>query len=45
MGFEAFLKPPGVSGPRPCARTHLKKALCHTGPSDGTFIKYRLISR
>ena len=35
MGSEAFLEPPGASGLRLCARTHLKKALCHTRPVGG----------
>ena len=34
-GPEVFLKPSGVSGLQPCARTHLKKALCYTHPVDG----------
>ena len=32
---------PGTSGLRPWARTHHKKALCHTCPVDGTEDKYR----
>ena len=39
---EAFLEPPDASGSQPCARIHLKKTLCHTRPSGGTFIKYCL---
>ena len=31
-GLGVFLKMPGACGLRPCARTHLKKALCHTCP-------------
>ena len=41
---EAFLEPPGASGLRSCAQTHIKKALCHTCPIDGTVNKYRAIS-
>ena len=32
------------SEPRLCARTHRKKPLCHTRPSNGTFVKYCFIS-
>ena len=39
---EVFLELPGVSGLRPCARTHIKKALCHTLPVGGTNDKYLL---
>ena len=41
---EAFLKLPDASGPRPCYRNHLKKAMCHTRPSGTTFVKYRWTS-
>ena len=40
-GPEAFLGMPSVSGTRPCIRTHLKKALCHTRLVYGTEDKYR----
>ena len=43
-GPETFLKPSDACGLRPCARTHLKKALCHTCPVGGTVNKYCLIS-
>ena len=36
-GSEAFLEPPSMSGLRRCARTHLKKALCHIHPAGGTY--------
>ena len=35
--LKAFLEPPGVSRLRPCARTHLKKALCQIRPVGGTY--------
>ena len=37
---KAFLKPPGVSGQRLCARTNLKKPLCHIRPINWMFDKY-----
>ena len=43
-GPAAFLVPQDASGPLSYTRTHLKKALCHTRPSCGTFHKYSLIS-
>ena len=36
---------PGASGLRPCTRTHLKKALCHTRPVGGTVDKYRYLTQ
>ena len=42
-GLEAFLKMPGACGLRPCARTHLKKALCHIHPVGGTEDNYRTL--
>ena len=44
LGPEAFLEPLRASRLRPCARTHLKKVMCHTRPVSGTFDKYRAIS-
>ena len=41
-GPGEFLEPPGASGLRPCAQTHLKKALCHTRPLSGEVDKYQL---
>ena len=38
---EAFLGMLGVSGPRPCAWTHQKIALCYTRLVGGTEDKYR----
>ena len=35
---------PGACRLRPCARTHLKKALCHTHPVGGPVDKYRWIN-
>ena len=40
-GPEAFLGMPVVSGLRPCDRTRLKMALCHTRPVGRTWNKYR----
>ena len=40
-GPEAFLEPPDMSRLWPCARTHLKKALCHTCRFGGVRDKYR----
>ena len=40
-GPWAFLGMPGACGLRPYARTHLKKALCHTCPLGGASNKYR----
>ena len=36
---------PGACGLRPCARTHQKKALCHTCPLGGACNKYCSLSR
>ena len=36
-----FLELPGGCGLRPCARTHLKKALCRIPPVGGPGYKYR----
>ena len=41
-GQRHFLGMPGASGLRPCAWTHIKKALCHTRLVSGTEDKYRL---
>ena len=41
MWGEAFLEMLGVSWLQLCARTHLKKVLCHTRPVGGTEDKYR----
>ena len=42
-GPYAFLEMPSSCGLQPCARTHLKKALCHKCPFGGASIKYRCI--
>ena len=39
---ESFLRKPGVSRIQSCARTHLKKGLCHTHPFGGARNKYML---
>ena len=36
-GREAFLEPPGVSGLRNCASTHLKKAMFHIRQVGGIY--------
>ena len=40
MGPGVFFEMLVVCGLRPCARTHLQKALCHTRPVGGTEDKY-----
>ena len=39
-GPELLFYSPGVSGLRPCALTHLKKALCCIRPFSGVYDKY-----
>ena len=41
MGSDAFLRMPGVSGLRPYACTHLKKALCRSRSFGRACDKYR----
>ena len=43
-GPRIFLKTPGTCGLRPCAWTHLKKALWLTHPVGGRVDKYRLLA-